>query len=633
MAAWSAGQEVGVGLTLGGVLAALRARWLVVLLAVVLGGGLGVGAALVAPKAYVATATVLLRWTGPGAGVAEPSNVRYVTSRTSTYALLTEQAVVLEDAIRRSGLDLTVGEARNRVESEAPSGSQIIKIHGWYGNPQDAARLADATAIALAHEISREEVGSPFQPGNLDAVVAVVAAHPRTAATPRIGLYLVAGTVAGVVVGVLGALVLTYLAMRGQPRPPLDIPTAPPTTRRVTGAHVVWALLIAATIPWRNDTFYEGGADPVVLAKAAISVAALGISLWVFRRTPHRHPLPAAPVLLLLAYLAVTVIGGLANQDVVASAVVAVRVVILITSICFLAAAYGPTYLLRALVHVLGALALLGALSGLTNFSGRLGGLLPPLNPNLLAILTSIVFIWLLARILAGRDRAWEFFAVGGCLTVVFLTGSRTSLAALVVAALIMMFRVTAIRGRTIVLISASLPVLAYLILGTDMLSSVFNRGGGAQVATLSNRTIAWEAALSMDRDVWQTWFGQGLAQKKITVPGQYWDTQLLDSSWISALVQGGNLGLALVVVFALATLLGAAFSSRSKGSVWLGLAVFTILGGFLESGLFDGTVQFMVFLVTALGAFGSYVMEIGLDRRAVEAMAPRAVRDQLAAS
>jgi len=234
---------------------------------------------------------------------------------------------------------------------------------------------------------------------------------------------------------------------------------------------------------------------------------------------------------------------------------------------------------------------------------------------------------------MAGRESAWELLAGGGCRVVVLLTGSRTSLAALVVAAVIMAVRMTALRRRTLLLIAVSLPAIAYLVMGTDLLASVFNRGGEAKVATLSNRTIAWEAALQMDRDVWQTWFGQGLAQKTISVPGQWWDTQMLDSSYISALVQGGILGVILIVALAGSTLAYAGFSPRAKGATWLGLAAYSILDAFLESGLFDGSVQFMVFLVTALGAFGTHVDLIGLDRRAVTESAPAWVRQQVMVS
>ena len=128
-----------------------------------------------------------------------------------------------------------------------------------------------------------------------------------------------------------------------------------------------------------------------------------------------------------------------------------------------------------------------------------------------------------------------------------------------------------------------------------------------------------------MDRDVRQTWFGQGLAQKKISVAGQWWDTQLLDSSWISAVVQGGYLGVGLVVVLGAWTVINAAFSRRSEGSPVVGHCgvhhAWRVLG---ERVVRWSSVQFMVFLVTALGAFGGHVQAIGLDRRAVTASAPR---------
>jgi len=289
-------------------------------------------------------------------------------------------------------------------------------------------------------------------------------------------------------------------------------------------------------------------------------------------------------------------------------------------TICLLAASHGPRYLMRSLVHVFALVAIAAAVSGLNNFTHRLGGSLPPLNPNALAFISAVVCIWLLAKVLAAQDARWELFAIGACLTVVLLTGSRTGLAALVLSFVAMTFRTTALRARTFALLALSLPAVVYLAFGTDVLSSVLLRGGGEQVATLSNRTIAWQAAFNLDRDGWQTWFGQGLAQKKINVPGQWWETQLLDSSWISALVQGGYLGVAIVVLLGILTILLAAFGPRSKGSIWLGLAVLTIFGGFLESGLFDGSIQFMVFLVAALGAFAGHRRTVEVDSFAVTA-------------
>lgn len=617
-------------MTLGGVLAALRVRWLVVVLALVMGVAGATALAVTSPKSYVATSTVLLRWIGADAGTAEPANMRYVTSRAETYALLIDRPAVLEDAVARSGLDITAAELRGRLTTEVPTGSQAIRITARAGRPQAAADLANATAEAVATGIVRAEVNGPLRPGNIDAVVAVEAVAPTSQATPRLSMYLAVGAALGLFAGIVAAIILTYLAARNHPDRTLVHPTAASTSRRISWAHVVWAMLVAATIPWRSDTFYDGGADPVVLAKAGIAFVALLVSAWIFHRTPQRHPVPAAPVLILVAYLVVTVIGGLANQDLVAAIVVATRVAILLTALCFMAAAYGPRYLLRSLVHVLAVLVVVAGLSGLAQYSGRLAGASPTINPNLFAILTAVVAIYLVSKVLAGSDSWWEIVGIALCVVAIVLTGSRTGLAAVALAFVAMVFRTTALRRRTFGLLALTLPGLAYLVLGTDLIRDVLERGGGANVATLSNRTIAWNAALNMNRDVWQTWFGQGLAQKKISVPGQYWETQLLDSSWISALVQGGILGITLIVVLVVSTLAYAAFSRRSKGAAWLGLAVFLSFGAFLESGLFDGSVQFMVFLVTALGAFDSHVEAIGLDRRAVTASAPRALRQSV---
>jgi hypothetical protein len=228
-------------------------------------------------------------------------------------------------------------------------------------------------------------------------------------------------------------------------------------------------------------------------------------------------------------------------------------------------------------------------------------------SDEVVALLSSVIAIWLLAKVLMAKDSLWELAALGGVFIVVVMTGSRTGIAALGAAGAAMILRMTALRMRSVSIIVLSFPPLTYLLLGTTLIASVFTRGGSEDLSNLSNRTIAWEAAGDMDRDGWQRWFGQGLAQKEISVPGQWWDTQMLDSTWVSALVQGGYLGLATVVLLMLLALTHALFAPRAVGAAWFGLLVYLALGGFLESGLFDGTVQFLVFLVAALGAFDGY--------------------------
>lgn len=381
-------------------------------------------------------------------------------------------------------------------------------------------------------------------------------------------------------------------------------PTAP--VRPISGAHVVWVLLLASTVPWRKGVYFDGGLDSVVVGKAALSIAALVLAAVLARRSMANLRVPALPILLLGAYLAVTVVGGYASDQLAPAAVLAVRVSILIVTIIFLFTRYAPYAVARSFIHVVAVVTIVATVTGVpTLASGRLAGSLPPLDPNELALMASLCLVWTFAKMLRGTESALDLMMVIASAGVVLLTQSRASLGALCFAVLLMALRTTALSRRSFALTALLAPGIAYVAFGTDVLSSVFLRGGTQGLTTLSNRTIAWDAALTTDRDPWQTWFGEGLSQKKISVPGQWWNTQLLDSSWVSALVQGGLIGLALVLLLVLVTLVQAAFSPRRTGAVWLGVLALLVGRAFLESGLFDSTTSFAALLVAV---FGSYI-------------------------
>ena len=128
--------------------------------------------------------------------------------------------------------------------------------------------------------------------------------------------------------------------MTAVPGTPSSTESARPPSRAVVGAHLVWVLLLAATIPWRKNVYYEGGVDTVVLAKAALSVLALALAIYFARDRLRDLDVPGSPVLMLLAYLAVTIVGGDASGQLSAAVVLAVRVAILAFTVVFLAARF-----------------------------------------------------------------------------------------------------------------------------------------------------------------------------------------------------------------------------------------------------------------------------------------------------
>ena len=68
--------------------------------------------------------------------------------------------------------------------------------------------------------------------------------------------------------------------------------------------------MVFATVSWRPDTLYSGGLDPVVMAKALLTVVALTVAWNAHeqRRTPQ--PIRTLPVWFLLAYLSIATFGA-----------------------------------------------------------------------------------------------------------------------------------------------------------------------------------------------------------------------------------------------------------------------------------------------------------------------------------
>ncbi len=265
-------------------------------------------------------------------------------------------------------------------------------------------------------------------------------------------------------------------------------------------------------------------------------------------------------MLFLGAYLTCTVLGGWAAGSLVASAVIAVRVVILAGAVLLLARHFEVQRLVGALVAALGSYGLLGAVTGLATLAqGRLAGAVPRLHPNELASISALVVLWCVWRVLNGLDTVKLLVVMAVAGAVLVATGSRTPLVAMGVSVVILVLYARAVRMRTVLLAAIVIPLAVWLVSSTQVIQQLLLRNQDAsEIGTLSNRTIAWTAALGPKDSPWQEWLGGGLAMKQVEVPGQWWNDQILDSSWISAIVQGGWIGVAVCLAWVVYSLVRA---------------------------------------------------------------------------
>jgi hypothetical protein len=371
------------------------------------------------------------------------------------------------------------------------------------------------------------------------------------------------------------------------------------------GALTVALVTASALVPWRADALYAGGADPVVVAKAGLTLVALGLAVGLARARGAGRDVPAAPFVWVVALMLITTLGGGMDGRGFPTAVLAVRVLLVVLIIAVLTSTYRPLEVLHAVVVAFAVLVGIATVTTLLlGTTGRLHGGLPPLHANELAALAVVCLVWVVSRFFRAEDRPTSAILTAACVAIVVFTQSRTSVAAGAAALLLVVLFTTRVR-------TAVAGATAWILTGTAALLTLsaatdhfLTRGGEArELSTFENRSFAWQAALDPGQGFWHTWFGGGLAQKTVEVAGQPWTAQVLDSSWVSALVQGGRVGLVTSVLWLLTILRGLLRVDRAWRGTALALTVFLALRGFLESGLFDATTSFLLLATLAFTA------------------------------
>ncbi|MFW3170533.1 hypothetical protein [Geodermatophilus sp. CPCC 206100] len=396
------------------------------------------------------------------------------------------------------------------------------------------------------------------------------------------------------------------------------IPARPSPLRGTGTRYLIALLLVAGTVGWRRGQYFSGSLDPVVLAKAALTLLAVVLALLAAAAGPRRR-LGTGTWWAVALLLGSSVFGALTAGTLLPGVVVAARVAVLVVAVTCLLRTATVRETATALAAACGTVGLVAALTGLPGAAtGRLAGGLPPLSPNELALLAGIVVLVVAWLAVLEQPRWWSAPVVVAALAVVWATGSRTGLLMLLLGLAVV---VAHLRRPPVGLVVGGLVLAAVATvaaLTTGVLTGFLARDG-AGTSTLESRFIAWDAATTWAQSGWQLVFGGGLSVKVIAVRGQWWDEQPLDSSWVSALVQAGVLGLLVAAGWAAWAVRGALRAPRTHRALFLGLLVFLLGRSSVESGLFDATPAFLCLVAVSLLAEG------GSRERLREELAPAA--------
>jgi hypothetical protein len=376
-----------------------------------------------------------------------------------------------------------------------------------------------------------------------------------------------------------------------------------PLSRPPTRALAVCLLLLISSVAWRKGTYFSGGLDVVVMGKAALGVLALALAATAPRTGTPWARLSVGPIPGLSVYLGITTAGAALHGTGFPTAVLAARVVLIAATVVFLVRAYPAPVLLSSLTSAMLLLAGFASLTGVGSLAttGRLYGGVPPLNANEISLLISVPLLCLMwrcvHRIATSRDVALILPALG----VIWLTGTRTGLVALLLSIVVVVMMAPRIPIAMFSSGVLAVPVVLSVLFLTPVVSAYATRGDTASVVTLNSRTVAWDAAFHYAHSLPAQLLGVGLAVKQIPVSAMYRTDQIFDSTWVSAYVQAGVLGtavLALVSAFALGR---AVTSSPPARSLSFALLLLLLTRSFLESGLFDASPSFITFMCVAL--------------------------------
>ncbi|HRW18424.1 MAG TPA: hypothetical protein P5181_06225 [Dermatophilaceae bacterium] len=195
-------------MTIQDYLRVLGRHWFLVLLCALVGTGLAFGVTQTMPKVYVATTTQFVRGlpTGTTAG-ADYQAAQFAQSRAKSYSVMIGNPDVLAGIISDLNLDMTPGDLYPRLTVENPIDTPLLNVTARGRTADEAQELSVAAANNLTKLILRLESAGTTRTSPIDIQTAVPALKPTQPSSPRLLLNVAVGSMLGLAIGSVLALI------------------------------------------------------------------------------------------------------------------------------------------------------------------------------------------------------------------------------------------------------------------------------------------------------------------------------------------------------------------------------------------------------------------------------------------
>jgi non-specific protein-tyrosine kinase len=206
----------------------LRRRWRFVVVCVLLGLVTAAASTALMPRTYTAKAQLFIATNDKTSADAYAGGL-FTQQRVKSYTKIATSPVVLRGVIDKLDLHTTPEHLANRISAQAPLDTTLVDIRVEDRSAARGQAIADETAAHFARYIDSIEKGSANAPQLVKASVVGNPEPPVTPTSPRPVLNAAIGLLAGIVVGVTGAVLRNSLDTRvrsaGDLRSRLDVTT------------------------------------------------------------------------------------------------------------------------------------------------------------------------------------------------------------------------------------------------------------------------------------------------------------------------------------------------------------------------------------------------------------------------
>lgn len=193
----------------------LGGKWLLIVLAGLLGTAVALGVAAFSTPKYTATADVFVSVTsGQSTGdLAQGSTFSQDQAR--NFASVVPREIVLGPVIKELGLDTTLEDLRKQIDVEVPLNTSLITIMVTDTSPEMSARMANSVAKYLKQAVTElsptvdDVKGAPVRADVIEA-----AGVPAKPSSPIIPLYAVLGGLAGLVLAIAYLVIVELLVAK-----------------------------------------------------------------------------------------------------------------------------------------------------------------------------------------------------------------------------------------------------------------------------------------------------------------------------------------------------------------------------------------------------------------------------------